>query len=325
MSRTRCCHNTPFTQNPQSKKVYCKEHFIELIENKVRKAINRFNMLERNDHIGLGYSGGKDSSALLNILVKLRERYPSCDLTVLTIDEGIRGYRDECLGLTEKIAKKYQVPHVIVSFKEIYGTTLDQIIETSLEKKHSLSACAICGILRRRALNYAAKKVNATKIATAHNLDDEAQSILLNLLRGDSNRFIRLSRFPTSKFKSLLPRIRPFVHITEPEIVLYAYATNLKYHSYPCPYASSAMRNNIRAFLSKMEEQRPSTLRNIVNLHDSISQYFPKVENLEPPYLCQKCGEVSSYKVCPICQLLDDFGFENLIKKGQSSPTARNF
>jgi uncharacterized protein (TIGR00269 family) len=314
MSRTRCCSNPPFTQDPQSKKTYCKDHFIELIEKKVRKAINQFNMLERDDHIGLGYSGGKDSSALLNILDKLRKRYPNCDLTVLTVDEGIRGYRDECLELTEKTAKKYQLPHVIVSFKQIYGATLDQIIETSLEKKHSLSACAICGILRRRALNYAAKQANVTKIATAHNLDDEAQTILLNLLRGDSNKFIRLSRFPISKFQSLLPRIRPFVHVSEPEIVLYAHATNLTYHSYPCPYASSAMRNKIRNFLSKMEEKRPSTLRNIVNLHDSINQYFPNVENLEPPYLCQKCGEISSNKVCPICQLLHDFGFENLLK-----------
>lgn len=314
MSRLRCCHNSPFTQDSQSKKVYCKNHYVELIEYKVRKTINRYNMLDRDDHISLGYSGGKDSSVLLNILIKLQKRYPSCILTILTIDEGIKGYRDESLELTQKIAKKYQVPHVIMSFKKIYGATLDQIIKTSLDKKHSFSACAICGILRRRALNYAAKQVNATKIATAHNLDDEAQSILLNLLRGDSNKFIRFSRFPISKFKTLIPRIRPFVHITEPEIVLYAYAKNLEYHSYPCPYASSAMRNSIRTFLSGMEEKRPSTLRNIVNLHDSIGKYFPKTESLEPPFLCQTCGEISSYEVCPICQLFDDLGFENSLK-----------
>ncbi|MFX1515823.1 MAG: TIGR00269 family protein [Promethearchaeota archaeon] len=314
MSRIRCCYNTPFTQDPQSKKVYCKDHYIELIENKVRKAINRFNMLEQDDHIGLGYSGGKDSSALLNILIKLQKRYSRCNLTVLTVDEGIKGYRDECLELTKKIAKRYKVPHVIISFKNIYGVTLDQIIKTSLRKRHSLSACAICGLLRRRALNYAAKQVKATKIATAHNLDDEAQSILLNLLRGDSNKFIRFSRHPIAKFKTLIPRIRPFVHVSEPEIVLYAYAESLEYHSYPCPYASSAMRNNIRTFLSQMEKKRPSTLRNIVNLHDSISEYFPKEESLEPPFLCQTCGEISSYQICPICQLFEDYGLENILQ-----------
>lgn len=316
MSQLRCCQNSPYTQDPQSKKVYCNNHFVELIENKVRKAINRFNMLDRDDHIGLGYSGGKDSSVLLSILVKLQKRYPGCNLTVLTIDEGIKGYRDECLELTRKIAKKYRVPHVLISFKDTYGATLDQIIKESFIKKHSLSACAICGILRRRALNYAARQINATKIATAHNLDDEAQSILLNLLRGDSKKLIRFSRFPISKFQTLIPRIRPFVYVSEPEIVLYAHAINLEYHSYPCPYASSAMRNDIRTFLSKMEEKRPSTLRNIVNLHDSISNYFPKPESVEPPFLCQTCGEVSSYEICPICQLLDDLGFKISLKSG---------
>ncbi|MFX0122876.1 MAG: TIGR00269 family protein [Candidatus Hodarchaeota archaeon] len=314
MSQMKCCQNSSFTQDPQSKKVYCINHYIELIENKVRKAINRYNMLERDDHIGLGYSGGKDSSALLNIFIKLQKRYPSCNLTVMTIDEGIKGYREECLELTKKIAKTYRVPHVVISFKDTYGATLDQIIKESSHKKHSFSACAICGILRRRALNYVARQINATKIATAHNLDDEAQSILLNLLRGDSNKFIRFSRFPVSKFRTLIPRIRPFVYVTEPEIVLYTYAENLEYHSYPCPYASSAMRNNIRKFLSRMEEKRPSTLRNIVNLHDTIGDYFPNVEHLEPPFLCQTCGEVSSNEVCPICQLLDDLGFENSLK-----------
>ncbi len=314
MSQTNCCQNIPFTRDIQSKKVYCKKHFIELIENRVRKTINQYNMLNKDDHIGLGYSGGKDSTVLLNILFKLKKRFPQCTLTALTIDEGIKGYRDECLELTQKITKKYQIPHIIISFKNIYGVTLDQIIEANLSKEHALSACSICGILRRRALNYAARKINASKIATAHNLDDEAQSILLNLVRGDSNKFIRLSRFPIQKFQTLIPRIRPFVRITEPEIVLYAYAKDLEYHSYPCPYAFSAMRNNIRTFLSEMEEKRPSTLRNIVNLHDSVSQYFPQVDNLEPPFLCQKCGEVSAHEICPICQLLDNLGFKNPLK-----------
>ncbi|MFX0208771.1 MAG: ATP-binding protein [Candidatus Hodarchaeota archaeon] len=227
MSQTNCCQSIPFTRDLQSKKVYCKRHFLDLIENRVRKTINQYNMLNRDDHIGLGYSGGKDSAVLLNILFKLKKRFSQCNLTALTVDEGIKGYRDECLELTRKITTKYQIPHVIISFKDIYGATLDQIIEKSLSKKHVLSACSICGILRRRALNYAARQINATKIATAHNLDDEAQSILLNLLRGDANKFIRFSRFPIKKYQTLIPRVRPFVRITEPEIVLYAYAKDL--------------------------------------------------------------------------------------------------
>jgi uncharacterized protein (TIGR00269 family) len=315
MSLADCCEKLSFTRDPRSKKKYCRTHFTELIEHRVRKTINHYKMLNRNDHIGLGYSGGKDSVMLLHILSKLKKNYLNCEITALTIDEGIIGYRDGCMELTREITDKYDIDHIIVSFKQVYGATLDEIVDESNEKKHSLSPCALCGILRRRALNYAARKVDITKIATAHNLDDEAQSILMNMLRGDSRKFIRHSRVPIQKYRTLKPRIRPLVRITEPEIVLYTFANNLEYHSIPCPYASSAMRNDIRTFLSEMTLKRPSTLINMINLHDSLTEYFPHVSNLEAPFKCTKCGEVSTHKVCPVCQLLDKLGFKSPLEQ----------
>lgn len=302
----KCCDNPSFTLDSRSKKQYCKIHYSELIENRVRKAINRYAMLNREDHIGLGYSGGKDSTVLLYILFKLRKCFPHCNITALTVDEGIIGYSEKNIKLTKKTSKQYQIPHVIVSFQEIYGATLDEIVKRGNQQGITLSACGICGILRRRALNFAARKVNATKIATAHNLDDEAQSILMNMLRGDVRKFIRLNRVPIEKYEELCPRIRPFVHITEPEIVLYAFAEKLVYNSYPCPYASSAMRNDIRVFLSEMEEKRPSALLNIVKLHDSLIKYFPQNSNLDPPFYCKKCGEISTHETCPVCLLIEE-------------------
>ncbi|MFX0049814.1 MAG: TIGR00269 family protein [Candidatus Hodarchaeota archaeon] len=307
-----CCENPSFTCDPRSKKKYCKIHFTELIEKRIRKTINLYKMMKRNDHIGVGYSGGKDSTMLLHILSKMKKQYPNCEITALTIDEGIKGYRDGCLKLTQEIVKKYDIDHIIVSFKQVYGATLDEIVVESNEKNHRLSPCALCGILRRRALNYAARKVDVTIIATAHNLDDEAQSILMNMLRGDSRKFIRHSRKPINKFIDLKPRIRPLVRISEPEIALYTFANNLEYHSVPCPYSSSAMRNDIREFLSEMEQKRPSTLINIINLHDSLRKYFQNIPNLESTFTCIKCGEVSTHKVCPVCQLLVKFEPLNL-------------
>ena len=305
MSTENCCSLLRFTTDVKSNKVYCKYHFTKLIEKRVRKTINHYRLLKREDNIALGYSGGKDSVTLLHILSKLRKRVPQSTIIAITIDEGIKGYRDHCIELTQKYTRKYQIPQVIMSFKEIYGATLDEIIEKSSQEQITLSACAICGILRRRALNYAAREVKANKIATAHNLDDEAQSIVMNLLRGDSKRFIRLSRTPVQVYQELPARIRPFVGISEPEIVLYAYANELEYHSYPCPYASSAMRNDVRAYLFEMEKKRPSTLQNIVNLHDSIKEYFPQQVQQKSPLKCKKCDEITTHEVCPVCQLLE--------------------
>ncbi|MHA1972349.1 MAG: TIGR00269 family protein [Candidatus Hodarchaeales archaeon] len=307
MKNSSCCTKPPFMHDSRTKKTYCKQHFTELIENRVKKAIKRYNMIEKSDHIALGYSGGKDSTVLLHILTKLNKPFSKVKITAVTVDEGIKGYRDESIPLTKKVTQDYNVNHVIVSFKELYGSTLDDFVLSNKEKNSSTSACAICGILRRRAINYGAKSVNATKIATAHNLDDEAQTILMNMLRGDSRKFIRLLRTPVKKYEKFIPRIRPFVMITEPEIVLYAKANNLSYHSYPCPYAYSAMRNDIREFLSEMEEKRPSTLINIVNLHDSIIGMIPDQNKKEvKTHYCEKCGEITNSKICPVCKLIEN-------------------
>ena len=301
-----CCSNPPFTKDPRSKKILCKDHFSQMIEKRVKKAINKYKMLEKTDHLGFGYSGGKDSTVLLHILKKMLSNNPESKMTVITIDEGIEGYRDGCMELTRETALRYDFKQLIVSFQELYGASLDQIINKSEKSSKSLSPCAICGILRRRALNYGASKAGVTKIVTAHNLDDEAQSIIMNMLRGDSRKFMRYTRKPVKKFTSLRPRVRPLVNISEPEIVLYAYANNLNYHSIPCPYAYSAMRNDIRDFLTDMEKKRVGTLTNIVNLHDSLSHYFPQKGNFIPTHQCSECGELTTHKICPVCQLLSE-------------------
>ncbi|NHJ00647.1 MAG: TIGR00269 family protein [Candidatus Heimdallarchaeota archaeon] len=302
--RTRCCENPPYTLDSRSRKRYCKTHFVELFEKRVRKTITQYKMFSPNDHIGLGLSGGKDSMVLIHILHKLLIQFPKSKITAISVDEGIKGYREDSIALAKHITMKYDIPHEIISFNETFGENLDQIVKKSIIKDRSFSPCAICGILRRRALNIRARQLGVTKIATAHNLDDEAQTIIMNLLRGDTLKFIRLTRAPIEKYKGMPPRVRPFVRVSEPEIVLYARAEELKYHSYPCPYAESAMRNDIRDFLSLMELKRPSTLINIINAHDSISKYFPQSNRLNPPHYCLNCGEISTHEVCPVCQLM---------------------
>jgi uncharacterized protein (TIGR00269 family) len=268
-------------------------------------------MLRKDDHIGLGYSGGKDSTVLLHLLSKvILKPHSKNQITIITVDEGIEGYREGFLKLTKETALKYNFKHQIVSFVDLYGATLDEIVFKSKKAGNSLSACALCGILRRRALNYGSQLARVTKIATAHNLDDEAQSIVMNLLRGDTGKFKRITRIPIKKFASLIPRIRPLVKISEPEIVLYAHTNNLEYHSVPCPYAFTAMRNDIRLFLSGMEKKRPSTLINIVNVHDSLSQYFATSELTSTTYQCKVCQEISTKEICPVCNLLDKIGLK---------------
>ena len=99
--------------------------------------------------------------------------------------------------------------------------------------------------------------IGATKIATGHNLDDEAQTILLNMLHGDPMRIVRsgpILRDPRGKF---VPRIKPLCDIPEKEIVLYAYLTGTEFQSVACPHGHEALRNDIRSFLNQMEQKHP--------------------------------------------------------------------
>jgi len=181
-----CRSREAFYYRQYSGERLCKRCFTESIEAKVRQTITRYHMLNFDDHLAVAVSGGKDSLSILHILAKLKRSRPKTSLTAVTVDEGIKGYRDEALGIAAKNCKQLEIPHHIVSFKELYGSTLDEIICGVREKGHTaLTACAYCGVLRRKAINTGARQVKATKIATGHTLDDEVQTVLMGCAKKD--------------------------------------------------------------------------------------------------------------------------------------------
>ena len=91
-------------------------------------------MLSFDDHLAVAVSGGKDSLSILHILAKLKRSRPKTTLTAVTVDEGIKGYRDEALEIADLNCKKLEIPHHIVSFKELYGFTLDEMILRAQKK-----------------------------------------------------------------------------------------------------------------------------------------------------------------------------------------------
>src|SRR5438874_12847087 len=121
------------------------------------------------------------------ILHKLWKRFPRTRITAVTVDEGIAGYREEAVDLATKYCENLGVEHEVVSFEELYGYGLDAFLKNKQER---LTACSYCGVFRRKAINLAAKKVGANKIATAHNLDDMVQTYMLNLFQCDAEWFV---------------------------------------------------------------------------------------------------------------------------------------
>ena len=267
----------------------------------MRRTITSNDMLKHDDHVAVGVSGGKDSLSLLHILVKLENRYPNSKITAISVDEGIKGYREEALLIARKACEQLGVRQVVVTYNDLFGTTIDEMSEMELQQ----TPCSYCGVLRRKAINKAAAMIGATKIATAHNLDDEVQTLLLNMLHGDSWRAMRSSpmlRDPRGKF---LPRIKPLCEIPEKEVVLYAYLNGFDFQSVACPHGHEALRNDVRNFLNQMEQKHPGTKFTLQRTTEKLRELLAGSAEVSQLNECAKCGDPTPHEVCEACLMLD--------------------
>ncbi len=280
----------------------CAKCFKSSIVERVRRTIASYNLLKYDDRIAVAVSGGKDSLSLLKILYMIEQDFPHSKLFAVTIDEGIEGYRTECLSIARSFSSTLGVPFLSLGFKELFGFTLSEVVESGVLEKLGIHPCTVCGIFRRKALVIAARKVGATVIATAHTLDDVVQTYLLNLLKGEGNiRPIGLRR----EGGPAIPRIAPFRLIPQREIALYAYLEKIPFQVRTCPYTYTSMRDRVRSFLNWYAANKPEALFSFLR---NFEKFIGDVEQQAEENLCEICGEPSSRKICRACEL------ERLIK-----------
>lgn len=263
-------------------------------------------MLDENDKIAIGLSGGKDSVVLLHLMKRIEEKFPKSSLLAITIDEGISDYRERSIETAKKNALSLGVSHSVFAFKDVFGYSIDEIMSNEHVKKLGFSACAFCGSLRRRALNQKARELGATKLAVGHNLDDEAQSVLMNVFRSDISRLARLSQDTIAKTDSFVPRIKPLRSIPERETILYAHYKGIEFHSQPCPYSFNVLRGEIESILNGLEHKRPGTKYGVLRFLDDLTPFLKQHYTDTDFTRCEQCGELSSGKMCNVCKLMSE-------------------
>jgi len=290
----------------------CAKCFTKSIEDKVRTTIAKYDMLQPHDNIAVAVSGGKDSVTMLQVLKKIEREFPKASLCAVTVDEGIRGYRDEALRFAVENCRRLGMKHVVTSFKELFGIQLDELVKILRDRSRGkivgLSPCSYCGVLRRRALNLTARKMKADKLALAHNLDDEVQTILLNIMHGDASRIARVKPVLEKKHSLFVPRVKPFTEVLEKEIAFYAYLKKIEFQSVPCPYAPTALRNDIRAMLNHMEERHAGTKFTVFKSMEKIRPALETVSREVVLQECSLCGAPAVDEVCKPCQMLRELG-----------------
>ncbi|KAK6541301.1 nucleotidyltransferase, variant 2 [Orbilia ellipsospora] len=256
---------------PKNGQKLCRSCFIDAFEMEIHTTILESGiMLTRGERIAIGASGGKDSTVLAAVLKVLNERYDyGVEFILLSIDEGIHGYRDDSLETVKRNAVQYGMELCILGYEALYGWTMDQVVEKVGKKGN----CTYCGVFRRQALDRGAKHLNISHILTGHNADDIAETILMNFLRGDLPRLGRCAEIITASQASTMKRSKPLKYAYEKEIVLYAHYRGLDYFSTECVYSPEAFRGNARALLKDLEKIRPSSVLDIVRSGEHLIHY----------------------------------------------------
>ncbi len=306
MTECTFCGRTAVYHDKTAGVYRCDRCFIEYIDKNFRRNVTKHELVEPGDRIIAAVSGGTDSVTNLHLLAEYTEHRRN-ELISLTIDEGIQGYRDESLPVARKNSEKLDVEHVVVSVEEMFGKPLDEIAEISQEK-NGPDPCTICGILRRSLLNQASRELDADKLAIAHNLDDEVQTIMLNYLRGDISRLYRL-RPKTSGKEGFVPRIKPIREITEKEAAIYSMVQDFEVHSENCPYVGG-MRSEVRDFMNEMENNHPTTKFKVLRMFDKIRPNLPADLGDVDLGTCEVCGEPCTGSLCRTCELLKKIGLK---------------
>jgi cytoplasmic tRNA 2-thiolation protein 1 len=258
---------------PKNHQKLCKTCFISIFEAEIHHTIVSTSLFQPGERTAIGASGGKDSTVLASVLKTLNERHNyGLDLVLLSIDEGIKGYRDDSLETVKRNALQYDMPLKIVGYDELYGWTMDQVVE-AIGKKGN---CTYCGVFRRQALDRGAKMLGIKHVVTGHNADDVAETILMNLLRGDLPRLARSTSIITGDESSEVRRSKPLKYAYEKEIVLYAYHKKLDYFSTECIYSPEAFRGSARTLIKNLERVRPSAILDVVRSGEDMAKLVPE-------------------------------------------------
>jgi uncharacterized protein (TIGR00269 family) len=279
---------------------FCKEHFKKNFERITLWTIKKYGLIRDGETIAIANSGGKDSLSLLYILQKYFKHKNK--LVSITIDEGIVGYRDKTIETMKDYCGRWGVDYKIYSYNGFAGATMDTIT-----KIKAGIPCATCGVFRRYLLNFAAFDNKADKIATAHNLDDEAENVMMNLFQNDFDKLIRLGPISgTSSYSGFVPRIKPFMFLSEKETMLFSILNGINAVHTPCPYSGFGFRGTVSKKIKELESEISGSKRRIIDTMMEMKENYVtdgKERNTKKLIACSVCDAPATEEICEACNL----------------------
>lgn len=274
---------------------FCTADFLEFFRNQVREAIRRHRMFTRDEPVLVAVSGGKDSLALWDVLID--EGYRT---TGLYLDLGIFDYSRESRAKCEAFAARRGVPLVVSAVAEAVGAPVPVIKDVTRRPP-----CSGCGLSKRYLMNRVALEHGIPVVATGHNLDDEAATLLGSVLHWQTDALARQSPALPSTHPRLVRRVKPLYRLSERETAAYAFLRRIDYIVEECPFARGATSIAHKEILNRMEDGSPGAKHNFLfGFLDKARVAFERSEAVAL-HECARCGQVTTGTLCAFCKLSD--------------------
>ena len=297
------CRGPAVIEEPRHRAAWCPAHYVDHVQNQVRKAIDhpqatedRRRMFSYGDRILVAVSGGKDSLALWDILLDLGYQVDG-----LYIGLGIGGYSRRSQQICEEFAEARGTRLHVVDLADTYGFST----VTGSQAATNRSTCGVCGLSKRYVFNQVAVEHGYDAVVTGHNLDDEAATLLGNLLRWHDDFLARQRPVLPATGANQVRKCKPLYRLSEREMAAYCVVRGIEYVVEECPLVDGNTGHEHKEILSALEQSAPGAkaqfLFGFLDRHDRFTEddqdgHAPAVG------ACERCGMPTVGEVCAFCR-----------------------
>lgn len=276
---------------------FCKDCFITHVERQVRKTIDAEKMLAQDDRVLVAVSGGKDSLTLWEVLHRF-----GYHTTGFYIALGIEDYSMLAQEKVEAFAKGQGLNLIVTDVKEEYDFTIPELAQYTPRVP-----CSACGLSKRYLMNRAALEGGYTVLATGHNLDDAASTLLGNLLHWHTEQLGRMRPCMEATHPKLVKTIKPLIRLTERETLAYTLLRGIDYHEDECPNAAGATLLLYKDLLNRLEHASPGAKQSFYFGFLKKGRPAFATPHTEAPELkeCEVCGQVTTTDACAFCRMME--------------------
>lgn len=298
------CKTKAVMDLPRHNAAFCKGCFNTFVHDQVARAIKSQKMFCKDDRILVAVSGGKDSLALWDILLKMGYKADA-----LYVNLGIGGYSEESQRKVATFAETIAAPHGA----KLHLHTVEQEEGAGIKELAQLihrPTCSTCGTIKRYQFNRVAIEQDYDVMATGHNLDDEAARLLGNILRWQEEYLDKQAPTLPASVEGFAKKVKPLYRLSERELAAYSVLNRIDYIVEECPMAKGARTLLYKEVLNRLETESPGTKQSFYwGFLDK--QRKPKTAptrmaerdqaSLHP---CSACGQPTTAEICSYCKMM---------------------